>query len=61
MTRSEQLRIEKMRLIKEILKEANKLAESGHGDIKITCVDKDYQYQWHNYGGVPGIYGGKKS
>ncbi len=48
MTRSEQLRIEKMRLIREILKEANKLTAAGHGDIKITCENKEYEEHWFN-------------
>lgn len=48
MTRSEQLRLEKMRLIKEILDEATKLKESGHGDIKITCENKEYEERWFN-------------
>lgn len=48
MTRSEQIRIEKMKLIKEVLNEANKLTESGHGDIKITCENKEYEERWFN-------------
>lgn len=48
MTRTEQLRIEKMTLVREILKEANKLKESGHGDIKITCENKEYEAHWFN-------------
>lgn len=48
MTRSEQNRIEKMRLINEVLNEANKLKESGHGDIKITCENKEYEAHWFN-------------
>ena len=46
MTRSEQLRIEKMRLINEVLNEAKKLTSSGHGDIKITCENKEYEELW---------------
>lgn len=48
MTRSEQNRIEKMRLINEVLNEAKKLISTGHGDIKITCENKEYEAHWFN-------------
>jgi hypothetical protein len=48
MTRSEQNRIEKMRLINEVLNEAKKLTSTGHGDIKITCENKEYEAHWFN-------------